>query len=143
MTTVQEMKETGYLGWMLGLAQRLKHPVKSRYMKKVPSATKSHDNPFLLQRDTLTSREGLACFTGMHWVQVLLDNLIRAQLKNSLTVHCHVYQIPVTIMAIMNVKLRSGAHTSLLSCWVCPTNKIFAVCHALLTPWRHIPNSEM
>jgi len=39
-------------------------------------------------------------------VQVLLDNLILAQLKNSLTVHCHVYKIPVTIMAIMNVKLR-------------------------------------
>jgi hypothetical protein len=30
---------TGYLGWMQGLTQKLKHPVKSRYMKKVSSAT--------------------------------------------------------------------------------------------------------
>jgi len=46
-------------------------------------------------------------------------------------------------MTIMNVNLRSGAHTSLQSHWVCPTNKILAVHHALITPWRHIPNPEM
>jgi hypothetical protein len=128
---------------MLGLAQRLKHPVKSRCMKKVSSATTVPWQPILLQRDTLTIREGLACFAGIQWVQVLLDNLIIAQLKNSLMVHSRVYKSPMTIMAIMNVKLRSGAPTSLQSRWVCPTNKILAAQHALLTPWRQIPNSEM
>jgi hypothetical protein len=99
-----------------------------------PVPPQSHDSPFLLQRNTVTSREGLAWFAGIHWVQVLLDNLIRAQLKNSLKVHYHVYKSTMTITAIMNVKLRSGAHTSLQSYLVCPTNKILAAHHALLTP---------
>lgn len=101
---------------------------------KSPMPPQSHDSPFLLQRDTLTSREGLTGFAGIHWVQVLLDNLALARLKNSLMVHCCVYKISMTITAIMNVKLRSGAHTSLQSCWVCPTNKILTAHHARLTP---------
>lgn len=101
-------------------------------MSSVPP--QSHDSPFLLRRDTLTSREGLACFAGIHRVQVLLDNSILPLLKKSLMVHCRVYKSPLTIMAIMKIKLRSGAHTSLQSHWACPTNKILAVHHALLTP---------
>lgn len=39
MTTAEEIQEIGYSGWRQGLAHGLKHPVKSRYMKKVSSAT--------------------------------------------------------------------------------------------------------
>lgn len=66
-----------WIPWMnAGTCSEIKTSSQEQvYEKKSPVPPQSHDSPFLLQRDILTSREGLACFAGIHWVQDIAQQL--------------------------------------------------------------------